>query len=139
MSTRPKYRANAHWYDECLKPSGKADGAYYFRSNLELRCAQELELMRRAGKIQSWAHEPCTYDFNDRGGKYKRFTTYKPDFWVQVNGDGYCIEVKGYPAPGSVTKIRRFLKHVSEHELRVYTNKGTLSAKEWLEKQKRSK
>jgi len=85
------------------------DKRIYFRSNFEYKYALKLEMLRNAGAIKDWLHEPQTFYFE---GIRRGTNNYKPDFKV-INNDGshYYIETKGFWDKKSITKVKRFRKY----------------------------
>lgn len=105
-----KFIAKGQWYE--------LDGVKkYYRSQLELKYAKYLSYQKKIGQILSYAHEPETFWFLEikRG-----IRCYKPDFKViELNGDHYWVEVKGYMDSKSLTKIKRFRKYYPSERLIV--------------------
>lgn len=94
----------------------------YFRSKLERRHAEFLEIQRGAGLISAWEHEPSTFGFP---GRLQAPVNYKPDFRVTRPGgiaEGGMIwgasqewhECKGHWTRRDVTKIRLMARHYPE-------------------------
>ena len=82
---------------------------FYARSKAERARAGVLELVRVAGLIRSWQHEPRTFYFPDvkRGA-----VSYKPDFSVTyVDGTVVYEEVKGWWDAKSVQKLALMARH----------------------------
>ena len=79
----------------------------YFRSQLELRHAQLLEMQARAGLL-TWEHEPKRFDFPCRGPGYL------PDFRVTYPDRVVWHETKGYLDPASITKLVRMARYYPE-------------------------
>ena len=134
-----KYKAVRGWYDVNLQPTDKANGRWYFRSLLEVKCARYLNMLIRGGIPMEWRYgrkemHNGHWDFNERVEKpFKTNSQYTLDFEVYhpINGYTYWIEVKG--AKQGITKIRRAVKHFPERELRVFTAEhraGTKSEEE---------
>ena len=134
-----KYKAKPGWYDASLTPCDKKDGVYYFHSQLEVRTAKELQLLKKAGKIIWWKHHPEIWDFNTRRDTpYRANSSYRPDFKVaETEFNMYWIEDKGYNYSGSLTKIKRACKLFPERKLLIKTTNNTYLAKDYLERMKR--
>jgi len=92
-----------------------ADRRIYFRSEWEVKVAKYLQVLKQAGKIKEWEHEPHTFWFNE----IKRGTrSYLPDFRVtRPDRTHYWVEVKGYMDRKSQTKLKRLKKYYPEEEL----------------------
>lgn len=67
-------------------------GGVLYDSKAEAERAQGLELLRRAGKIDSWTRGDRV-TLIDRGPG--RRVTFKLDFYVHANGDSWAEDVKG--------------------------------------------
>lgn len=96
------------------KISGKE---YYFRSIWESNYGRYLDLLKRAGHIKSWEHEPDTFWFEEikRGVR-----SYLPDFKVITDNDIVIYhEVKGFYDAKSLTKIKRFRKYYPDFRLLI--------------------
>lgn len=85
---------------------------FYARSRWEANYARYLELLKKAGEIKEWEHEPITFWFD----KIKRGTrSYLPDFRVTNNDDSTEYhEVKGWMDARSKTKAKRMAKYYPE-------------------------
>ena len=101
---------------------------YWFRSGLEVRWAQYLELLKGLDEIVDWEYEPRKFEFE---GIRSGTVFYIPDFKVEYprlenNHDWEIIrwhEVKGYLKQKDVTKFRRMAKyHPSEKIILVMQN-----------------
>ena len=122
-----RYRAVRGWYDENLQPTDKAHGRWYFRSLLEVKCAQYLNTLIKSGVPIKWRYgrkdmKNGHWDFDELVKKpFKTNSQYTLDFEVCYTTTGYTywIEVKG--ALQGITKIRRAVKLFPERELRVFT------------------
>lgn len=81
----------------------------YFKSKLERRWAQYLELLNLLGEIHDWEYEPVKFEF----GKIRSGTVfYTPDFWVSTGPmEHIWHEVKGHLTQKDVTKFRRMQKY----------------------------
>jgi len=87
----------------------------YFRSQVEVKVATQLQILQDGLKINSWEYEPQTFWFLEikRGVR-----SYKPDFKItRCDGSHFWIEVKGYMDKKSNTKIKRFKKYYPDEEL----------------------
>lgn len=81
----------------------------YFRSKAEHRHALHLEMLRRAGVIAKWEHEPERFDF---AGIRRGTTSYLPDFRVTyADGRVEYHEVKGWLDPKSKTQLARMKRY----------------------------
>ncbi len=81
----------------------------YFRSRAEHRHAAHLEMLRAAGVITAWEHEPLRFDF---AGIRRGTTSYLPDFRVTYpDGRVEYHEVKGWLDPKSRTQLTRMAKY----------------------------
>ncbi len=153
--TRPFYNARriksvASWYDAALNPCDKEHGVYYFRSKLELMCAQRLQIEKQEGRILSWSTgkkmKAGHWDFNLNARKpYRANSQYTLDFEVnfsrlwepkpsmpRIVESDYWVEVKG--SPQGIIKIERALKHYPERRLMVYDKDGMQPAQAYLDK-----
>tara|TARA_R110000868_G_scaffold396050_1_gene668087 strand:+ start:1993 stop:2259 length:267 start_codon:yes stop_codon:yes gene_type:complete len=84
---------------------------------MELEYARKLEMLKKAGEIADFAHEPRCFWFENikRGVR-----TYLPDFRIDLHdGTHYYVEIKGYMDSKSLTKIKRFRKYYPEERLVV--------------------
>lgn len=108
------------WKQEWHEIGGKRN---FYRSRWEVKYANYLEILKRAGEIEEWEHEPKSFYFeNEKRGA----VCYIPDFRVtRKDGTHYWIEVKGYMDSRSKTKLKRFAKHFPEEEMLVV-------GKEWF-------
>ncbi len=82
---------------------------FHFKSKLEYRYAQLLEILREQGYYASWDYEPDVFTFEDevRGAKI-----YTPDFRITLNsGDFEYHETKGMLSGSDVTKFKRTAKY----------------------------
>lgn len=88
----------------------------YFRSRRERRYAEHLEMLRQAGAITSWEHEPRRFEFPLRRGT----NSYLPDFRV-VFADGRVEwhEVKGWMDGRSRVALERMLRHYPDEVVLV--------------------
>ena len=81
----------------------------FFRSRWEANYARWLEVLRSAGKIRSWEHEPETFWFD---GIRRGTCSYLPDFRVtRPDGSVEYHEVKGQMTARSRTAIKRMAKY----------------------------
>lgn len=97
----------------------------YYRSGWEANYAYYLQWLKDNKQIQSWAHEPKTFWFEDikRGCR-----SYLPDFLVvENNGNEVYHEVKGWMDSKSKTKIKRMAKYHPSVKL-IVINKKQLDA-----------
>ena len=93
------------------------DREIYFRSLWEANFSKWLEYQKQSVMIKDWEHEPQTFWFESikRGVR-----SYLPDFKViNLEGDHYWVEVKGYYDSKSLTKIKRFNKYYPNESLRL--------------------
>ena len=82
---------------------------FNFKSKLEYRYAQYLELLREQGHYESWDYEPDVFTFEDevRGAKI-----YTPDFRIITDkGNIETHECKGLLSGSDVTKFKRMAKY----------------------------
>ena len=93
----------------------EADGKrFYCRSKFEYKRARELLLLKRAGEIKDFHHEPEKFWFPQRSGN----NHYTPDFQViRLDGSHYWEETKGWLDQASKVKIKRFNKYYPDEEL----------------------
>ena len=114
----PNTRQKATWKAGWRKVG---DQRCYFRSAWEANYARYLEMLKSAGAIEKWEHEPKTFWFENikRGVR-----SYLPDFHVTENdsSEHYC-EVKGWMDARSKTKIKRMKKYYPDVDLRVINGK----------------
>lgn len=104
----------------------------YFRSKLERRHAEFLELQRGAGLIREWQHEPRTFHFPDR---LQAPVSYKPDFRVVwCSGVEEWHECKGHWTRRDVTKLRLMARHYPEITIAVVGARLTSDDKEAIER-----
>lgn len=99
-------RPNASWKAAWREIGGIRK---YYRSRWEANYARYLELLKTAGKVVSWLHEPDTFWFETikRGCR-----SYLPDFKVTYpDGRVEYHEVKGWMDDRSKTKIKRMAKY----------------------------
>ena len=101
----------AGWYDV-------GDQHEYFRSGLEYRWAQYLELLKGLGEIVKWSYESRRFEFK----KIRSGTVfYTPDFLVLYGApyepDHCWHELKGHLAQRDVTKFRRMAKYYPGEKL----------------------
>lgn len=85
------------------------DREFHFKSKLEYRYAQYLEILRKQGYYTSWDYEPEVFAFEDetRGAKI-----YTPDFRIVTNKENIEIhECKGHLSGSDVTKFKRMAKY----------------------------
>ena len=82
---------------------------FYARSKAERARAEVLEILRVAGLVRSWKHEPKTFYFpNVKRGS----VSYKPDFEVtSIRGTVTYQEVKGWWDAKSVQKLALMARH----------------------------
>jgi len=80
---------------------------YNFRSILESKVAQYLQLLKDSGHIKNWAYEQTRFEFPD--------DSYLVDFDI-INNDGtlYYIEVKGYCTAKTKRNLRLLNKYRPE-------------------------
>lgn len=82
---------------------------YHFRSKLEYRWAQYLQLLLKSREIKGWRYEPFAYTFP---GETKGVVQYTPDFVVYENDGPETIhETKGWLIGKDNTKFKRMQKH----------------------------
>jgi hypothetical protein len=89
----------------------------YFRSSWEWRYAGYLQFMKEQHKITDWLYEPETFWFETikRGVR-----SYKPDFKViELTGEHYWVEVKGFMDKKSITKLKRFNRFYPKEKMVV--------------------
>ncbi|KKN70097.1 hypothetical protein LCGC14_0434220 [marine sediment metagenome] len=82
---------------------------FRFKSKLEYRYAQYLEILRGQGHYTSWDYEPDVFTFEDevRGAK-----VYTPDFRIiTAKGNTEYHECKGLLTGSDVTKFKRMAKY----------------------------
>ncbi len=78
------------------------DKEYHFRSKLEYRWAQHLELCKLGGLIKDWTYETHTFRFEKAGVK-----EYTPDFVIRNNDDTFEYhETKGHVAKFDIDKLK---------------------------------
>lgn len=84
-----------------------AGKTYTFRSILESKVAQYLQLLKDSGHIKDWAYEQTTFKFPD--------DRYLVDFDV-INNDGtfYYLEAKGYVTAKTKRNLRLLNKYRPE-------------------------
>ncbi len=75
-----------------------------FRSKLEYRYAEYLQLLQETGEIQAWDYESESVILKQPYHRNKR--EYLPDFWVLVDGEWEIHETKGYFPPKDYTKLK---------------------------------
>lgn len=81
-------------------------GIVRFKSKLERRVADYLELLRKAGHIATWSYEETTFRFPDIGNAGGE-TRWKVDFDVmEKDGLLYYIEAKGRKLGSDLRKLR---------------------------------
>lgn len=90
----------------------------YFKSKLEHRWAQYLELLKGLGEIVSWSYEPRKFEFKAiRSGT----VFYTPDFLVLYGApykpDCCWHEVKGHLTNKDITKFRRMAKYYPDEKI----------------------
>ena len=82
---------------------------YKFKSQVEYKWAQYLEMMLSIGGIKSWKYEPQTFEFGERWRVRKQYT---PDFFVEdldpIDGEIIPVyhEVKTSLRQTDVTRFR---------------------------------
>ena len=76
---------------------------YRFKSKVEYRWAQYLDMMYNLGAIQYWEYEPTTFEFGERWRKRRQYT---PDFLVKEDGDEYYYEIKCALRQTDITRFR---------------------------------
>lgn len=88
---------------------------YFFRSKLEYRWAQYLELLKRAGEVLYWDYEAVKFEFE----KIRSGTVfYTPDFRVKYADETVIWqELKGHLTSKDVTKFKRMAKYYPEETL----------------------
>lgn len=94
----------------------------YMRSGMELKYAARLDLLIKAGEVESWEYEPETFWFRSikRGAN-----SYKPDFKVVLkSGAVEYHEVKGYLPPKDKTKLKRMAKYYPDVKIVLVTGDG---------------
>lgn len=75
-----------------------------FRSQLELKTARYLELLKKSGHIKDWFYEHTTFNFPD--------SRYLVDFDVRCNDDSfYYIECKGFLTADAKRKLKLIGKY----------------------------
>ena len=81
----------------------------HFRSQLEYKWAQYLQLLKEQSHIWDWLYEPHTFYFpNEKTAPVQ----YTPDFQVFVPDIGhFWQELKGYHDGPTNSKLRRMAKH----------------------------
>jgi hypothetical protein len=80
----------------------------HFRSELEYRYANYLELLKTNRHIRDWQYEPKQFQFRREVTGAKVYT---PDFRVVTNTGKYEYhEIKGNLTGEDITKLRRFAK-----------------------------
>lgn len=95
--------------------SGK--GVVHFRSKLERRVADYLELLLLSGHIMGWAYEQTTFCFPDLGAA-GGVTRWLVDFDVLENdGSFYYIEAKGRKLGSDNRKLRLLRQYRPEIRL----------------------
>lgn len=94
-------RFGISWKSGWVEVGGKR---FFSRSSWEVRYANRLELLKKAGEIVDWMYEPETFWFPVKRGT----NNYTPDFKVIYPGGRIEFhEVKGWMDSKSQTKIRR--------------------------------
>lgn len=81
---------------------------FYARSSWEANYARYLQMLKEAGQIEDWEHEPETFWFLEikRGSR-----SYLPDFRVKSSAGIAYHEVKGWMDSRSKTKLKRMAKY----------------------------
>ncbi len=88
---------------------------YWFRSGLEVRWAQYLELLKGLSEILYWEYETKKFEFK---GIRSGTVFYTPDFFIQYpSGEMLWHEVKGHLQQKDVTKFRRMAKYYPNEKL----------------------
>lgn len=111
MAKTNQQEFKAGWYD--------VGGQHcYFRSGLEYRWAQYLELLKGLGEIVKWSYEPRRFEFH----KIRSGTVfYTPDFLILYGApyepDHCWHELKGHLTQRDVTKFRRMAKYYPKEKL----------------------
>lgn len=83
---------------------------FTFRSLLEYRYAEYLELLRETGEIQEWDYENQDYLVEFAHGRLTNVKQYLPDFVVYESDEvTKVVELKGFFPSIDYTKIRRFV------------------------------
>jgi hypothetical protein len=78
------------------------DRTYHFKSKLEYRWAQHLELLKVGGLIKDWFYEFHTFYFEGKPSEYT------PDFLVRNNDNTFeYYETKGWVQKFDLDKIKR--------------------------------
>ena len=99
----------------------------HFRSQLEYKWAQYLQVLKDHGAIVDWEFEPHAFDFQGKGYKKGPFT-YLPDFLIFDGVGHYWQECKGYHDGDTNSKLRRMAecepKEVFELVLQRIPKKG---------------
>ncbi len=105
-----------------------AERDFYFKSKWEYLYALHLEFLKSKKLIQEWDYEPETFWFLEikRGVR-----SYMPDFRVlELSGQRYWVEVKGFMDSKSKTKLARFKRFYPNERMVVVE-------KDWFEKRKK--
>lgn len=127
MRQRPMRRRKPSRDWSVAKPEWVTVGGvrFYARSQLERRCAEQLETMKRAGLIAMWEHEPQVFHF---AGAKRSPVSYKPDFRVTFpDGLVEYYEAKGYWSPKDVNKLRVMARHYPDVTVRVFGTPMTVN------------
>jgi hypothetical protein len=93
----------------------------YYRSMWEANYARYLDMLKHAGQIKEWQHEPKTFWFEKimRGVR-----SYKPDFLVtKPDGRQEWHEVKGWLCPRSKTTLARMAKYYPSEKIVLINEK----------------
>jgi hypothetical protein len=94
-----KFAKNYRNRPETMEIGGKT---YNFRSQLEIKVAKYLELLKVSGQIKDWAYEQTTFTFDDQIVCKK----YIIDFDViRPDGTFYYIEAKGYVDKHTIDRL----------------------------------
>ncbi len=116
---RAPERPKASWKAAWREIGGKR---CFFRSAWEANYARYLQLLKAAGNISDWLHEPETFWFK---GIKRGCVSYLPDFKVdRPDGSIEYHEVKGWMDDRSKTKIARMAKYFPEVRLIVVDGKA---------------
>ena len=104
---------------------------FQFKSKLEYRWAQHLELLKIAGEIKEWFYEFHTFYFDKPGLPPK----YTPDFLVRKNDNGFeYYETKGMVEKRTIDAMKAMFEERPEVQItmvfwqkpKVSTQKKTL-------------
>jgi hypothetical protein len=87
----------------------------HFRSKLEYRYAQYLQILKESGHIQEWDYETRVFDFKDQ--KIEHFL---PDFMVEVSdSDREVHECKGFLQKYDLDRLKGLFEEYPEVKVTI--------------------